>query len=139
MKNLVREPLLHFALLGAAVFALNAWRDDKRPPEIGAAKIQVTAAVIERLRAGYERQFGQAPDATELSGLVTAHVREEILYREALALGLEQDDTIVRRRLAQKMEFLSDDLTGAAQPDDAALRAYFATNAERYAKPASVS
>ena len=71
------------------------------------ARIEVTAAVIERLRAGFERQFGKAPDTEELRGLVTAHVREEVLCREALALGLDRDDTIVRRRLAQKMEFLT--------------------------------
>jgi len=99
----------------------------------------VTAAVIERLRSGYERQFGQAPDADELRGLVTAHIREEVLYREALALGLDRADTIVRRRLAQKMEFLTDDVAGAAEPDEAALRAFFERNAARYAKPAQVS
>lgn len=134
----LKEPLLHFALIGAALFALNAWRGSKRAaPE--AATIEVTAAVIERLRAGYERQFGQAPDTEELRGLVTAHIREEVLYREAKALGLDGDDTIVRRRLAQKMEFLTDDLTSASEPDDAAVRRFFETNAARYAKPAQVS
>jgi parvulin-like peptidyl-prolyl isomerase len=70
---------------------------------------------------------------------VTAHIREEVLCREALALGLDRDDTIVRRRLAQKMEFLTDDITGAAEPDDAALQKFFTENAARYAKPARVS
>ncbi len=88
---------------------------------------------------GYERQFGKSPDAEELRGLVTAHIREEVLCREALALGLDRDDTIVRRRLAQKMEFLTDDLAGAAEPEDAAVRNFFETNAARYAKPAQVS
>jgi hypothetical protein len=70
---------------------------------------------------------------------VTAHIREEVLYREALAMGLDRDDTIVRRRMAQKMEFLTDDVVGAAEPDDAALQRFFAENAARYAKPARVS
>ena len=139
MKKLLKEPLLHFLALGAVIFALNAWREKARPTEASAARIEVTAAVIERLRAGYERQFGQAPDAEELRGLVTAHIREEVLCREALALGLDRDDTIVRRRLAQKMEFLTDDIAGAAEPDDAAVREFFEKNAARYAKPARVS
>ena len=113
----LKEPLLHFLALGAVLFALNAWRDESRPTAASTARIEVTAAVIERLRAGYERQFGQSPDAEELRGLVTAHIREEVLCREALALGLDRDDTIVRRRLAQKMEFLTDDLAVAAEPD----------------------
>src|SRR5688572_27853086 len=120
MKKLLQEPLLHFCALGVAIFTLNAWREKARPVEASPAEIKVTAAVIERLRAGFERQFGQAPNADELRGLVTAHIREELLCREALALGLDRDDTIVRRRLAQKMEFLTDDLAGAAEPETAA-------------------
>ena len=127
--------MLHFLALGAAIFALNAWREKTRPTEASTARIEVTAAVIERLRAGFERQFGQAPDAEELRGLVTAHIREEVLCREALALGLDRDDTIVRRRLAQKMEFLTDDIASAAEPDEAAVREFFEKNAARYAKP----
>ena len=116
------------------IFALNAWREKTRPTEASAARIEVTAAVIERLRAAFERQFGKAPDAEELRGLVTAHIREEVFCREALALGLDRDDTIVRRRLAQKMEFLTDDIADAAEPADAAVREFFEKNAARYAK-----
>lgn len=134
-----REPLLHFLLLGAALFALNALREAKRPAVENGPRIEVNAAVIERLKAGYERQFHRAPDGDDLKGLVTAHIREEVLYREALALGLDRDDTIVRRRLAQKMEFLTADVANAAVPDEATLQSYFARNAARYAKPARVS
>lgn len=139
MKGLIREPFLHFLLLGAALFSLNAWREAKRPQRDNAANIEVTEAVIERLRAGYERQFNQRPDEEELRGLVLAHIREEVLCREALALGLDRDDTIVRRRLAQKMEFLTDDLVGAREPDDVALQRFFAENAARYDRPPRVS
>jgi parvulin-like peptidyl-prolyl isomerase len=139
MKKFIKEPLLHFLALGAVIFAFNAWRAQTRPEEISTPRIDVTAAVIDRLRAGYERQFGQTPDAEELRGLVTAHIREEVLCREALTLGLDRDDTIVRRRLAQKMEFLTDDLVAAAEPDDAAVREFFDMHAARYAKPAQVS
>ena len=139
MKRITREPLVHFLALGALLFGLNAWRDDRRADTKSPTSIEVTSAVIERLRAGYERQFGQAPDSAALRGLVTAHIREEVLCREALALGLDRDDSIVRQRLAQKMEFITDDLVGAAEPAEAVLHSYFATNAARYARPARVS
>jgi len=95
--------------------------------------------VIERLRAGYERQFGRSPDAQEMRGLVTAQIREEVLCREALALGLDRDDTIVRRRLAQKMEFLTNDVVRTAEATDTAVREYFNRHAARYAKPGRIS
>jgi peptidyl-prolyl cis-trans isomerase C len=139
MKTLFKEPLLHFLVIGALIFGLNAWREKTRPTGASTPQIKVTAAVIDRLRAGYERQFGQTPDSEELRGLVTAHIREEVLCREALALGLDRDDTIVRRRLAQKMEFLTDDLVDAAQPEDAAVREFFEKNAAQYAKAGRVS
>jgi len=139
MKKLLKEPLLHFLALGAVVFAFNAWRQKTRPIEASAARIEVTAAVIDRLRAGYERQFGQVPNAEELRGLVTAHIREEVFCREALALGLDRDDTIVRRRMAQKMEFLTGDLASGAEPAEASVREFFEKNAARYARPARVS
>ncbi len=139
MKRTIREPFIHFLLLGALLFALNAWRESKRPPQDNAVAIAVTEAVVERLRAGYERQFNRMPDEDDLRGLVTAYIREEVLSREALALGLDRDDTIVRRRLAQKMEFLTDDVVAAAEPDEAALRQFFAANAARYDRPAQIS
>jgi len=139
VRAAAREPLLHFLALGAVIFAFNAWRGKTRTVEGSSPRIEVTAEVIDRLRAGYERQFGQAPDAEELRGLVTAHIREEVLCREALALGLDRDDTIVRRRMAQKMEFLTGDLAGVAEPNEASVREFFERNAARYARPARVS
>jgi hypothetical protein len=138
-RSLFKEPLVHFAALGALIFVLNSWRETTRPAAVSIARIEISASVIERLRAGFERQFGKSPDEQELRGLVTAHVREEVYCREALALGLDRDDTIVRRRLAQKMEFLTDDLAVAVEPRDAAVREFFEQNAARYARPARVS
>src|SRR5664279_5033998 len=112
LNKLLKEPLLHFLLLGAALFGLNAWRAKDRSADVSAPRIEVTALVIEQLRAASERQFGKTPNAEELRGLVMAHIREEVFYREALALGLDRDDTIVRQRLAQKMEFLTGDVAG---------------------------
>lgn len=139
MKKFLKEPFLHFILLGAMLFALNDWRQQQRPPEQAAGQIEVTAAVIERLRSGYERQFKWAPDENELRDQVAMHIREEVLFREALALGLDRNDSILRRRLAQKMEFLTDDVTSAVEPDDADLQRYFNENAARYAEPELLS
>lgn len=139
MKKLAREPLLHFLLLGALIFAVNAWRAGQRPSEPETARIEITAGTIAWLTEGFAKQWHRAPDAAELRGLVNDHVREEVLHREALALGLDRDDTIVRRRMAQKMEFLGQDIAAAVEPDETALRKFFEENAARYAKAARVS
>jgi peptidyl-prolyl cis-trans isomerase C len=140
MKKLAREPLLHFLLLGALIFAVNGWRDGQRSPtESKTARIEVTAGTIAWLSEGFSKQWHRPPDARELRGLVSDHVREEVLYREALAMGLDRNDTIVRRRMAQKMEFLGQDIAAAVEPDEAMLRKFFEQNAARYAKAARVS
>jgi hypothetical protein len=140
MKKLAREPLLHFLVLGALIFAVNGWREGQRPPtESKTARIEVTAGTIAWLSEGFSKQWHRAPDARELRGLVSDHVREEVLYREALAMGLDRNDTIVRRRMAQKMEFLGQDIAAAVEPDEAMLRKFFEGNKARYAKAARVS
>jgi len=83
MKKLFKEPFLHFLLLGGVLFAVNAWRETKRPAEADAARIDVTARVIHRLRAGYARQFNRGPDEEDVRGLITAHIREEVLWGDA--------------------------------------------------------
>lgn len=140
MKKLIREPLVHFVLLGALIFAVNAWRDRDRPaPDEGLPEIEVSAGTIAWLGEGFAKQWHRAPDARELRGLVDDHIREEILYREALAMGLDRNDTIVRRRMAQKVQFLGEDIAATATPDENALRAFFETNATRYARPGQIS
>jgi hypothetical protein len=137
--KILREPLLHFLLLGVLIFAVSAWRERQQPAESPTEHIEVTAGTIAWLREGFERQWHRAPDEAELRGLVNDHLREEVLHREALALGLDRNDTIVRRRMAQKMEFLTQDIAAAVEPDEAALRMFFEANAARYAKAARVS
>jgi parvulin-like peptidyl-prolyl isomerase len=139
--KLLKEPLLHFLLLGALIFAIHAWRQDGAV-DVSAdsgKRIDVNAATITRLREGWTRQFQRTPNADDMRELVEAHIREEVLCREALAMGLDRDDTIVRRRMAQKMEFLTQDISTAVAPDEASLAKFFADNSERYAKPAQVS
>ena len=139
MKKLLREPLFHFLLLGGLIFAVHAWRNTQHTEAVDVARIEVSAATITRLKEGWTRQFQRTPDADDMRGMVEAHIREEILCREALAMGLDREDTIVRRRMAQKMEFLTQDIATAIAPDEASLAKYFAQHAERYARPAQVS
>lgn len=134
----VREPILHFLLLGGLVFGLHSLRN-RGERNTSLPRIEIGATVIENLRAGYEKQFGKAPGEEELRDLVTAHLREEVYYREALSLGLDRDDTIVRRRLAQKMEFLSSGITEEEVPGAAELEAYFGGRVDRYSRPGTTT
>ena len=130
----MRDPLLlTFLLLGVAVFAVDFWLGsgaDERPV------VEVTADQVEQLRARWTAQWGRAPSAAELQGLVDQAVDEEILYREAQRLGLGRDDAIVRRRLAQKLTFLVEDAGDAVAPTEEEIAEYFAREAERYRRPA---
>ncbi len=141
MKRLLKEPFLHFLALGVMIFGVDAWRDRGKPApaDFDGKRIEVNAATITRLKDGWTRQFQGAPTADDLRDMVEQRIREEVLSREALALGLDRDDTIVRRRLAQKMEFLTQDITTAPVPDEATLATYFAGNLDRYAEPVRVS
>jgi parvulin-like peptidyl-prolyl isomerase len=100
-----------------------------------APTIDVNAATVERLCEQWRNQWHRSPDEPELRGLVQDHIREEVLYREGIALGLDQDDTIIRRRLAQKMEFLTQDLATLGPPDEASLTKYYEENGARYREP----
>jgi hypothetical protein len=123
------------------LFAIHAWRQkgQARAEESSAERIEVNAATITRLKDAWTRQFLRPPGAEDLQGQVEAHIKEEVLCREALAMGLDKDDSIVRRRLAQKLEFLTQDISMAATPDETALAQFFAVNTARYAQPAQVS
>jgi len=133
-----REPLVHFLAIGALLFGIHLYLNDPYASSSN-ARIEVSANDIELLRARWVKQWQRPPIADELQGLIEAHVREEVLYREALALGLDKDDTIVRRRMAQKMEFLVADAAVPTEPDKTELRAYFEANQERYREPVRLS
>ena len=134
MKTWYREPLVHFLALGALLFGLYLLVNDDASVETD-TQIVVTEADVEWLRQNWIRQWNRPPTLPELQGLVEAHIREEVYYREALALGLEADDTIIRRRLVQKMEFLSEDLALQVEPTDEALHAFFEAHVEDYRLP----
>lgn len=139
MRSYLKEPLLHFLVLGGVLFGIDAWMAPDTAAVDSTRRIEVTAGHLEQMREGYRRQYQRFPDEQELRGLITAHLREEVLYREALALGLDREDSIVRRRLAQKMEFLTGDLAQSAPPDDATLQQFFASRSVQYAKPGRVT
>lgn len=137
MKRLLREPLLHFVLLGSLLFA--AFRLVAPGDGPSSARIDVTLDQVTRMTRLFQSQWGRPPTPAELKGMVEADVREEVLYREALAMGLDRDDEIVRRRMAQKMEFLSEDVAGAHEPTEDELRAWYDRHAGRFAEPRRVS
>ncbi len=138
MKKWHKEPLLHFLIIGALIFVVFSIVN-KDEIDVSGNKIVITAADIEWLSANWSKKWNRQPTETELKGLVNSYIKEEVYYREALALGLDQNDTILRRRLMQKMEFLSNDLAELNQPDESALNKYFLDNQERYKLPARVS
>jgi PPIC-type PPIASE domain len=122
MKHLCREPLVHFLLLGAGLFVAFGLVDKRTNGEPG--KIVITQGQIEHLAAGYNRVHGRPASPEELEGLIRDYVREEVYCREALALGLDRDDAVIRNRLRLKMEFISDDVAAQAEPTDEQLRGY---------------
>ncbi len=138
MKKWYKEPLFHFLIIGALIFLLFTILN-KEESIVSEKKIIVSAGDIERLSDNWSKKWDRPPTETELKGLVDSYIKEEVYYREALALGLDQNDTILRRRLMQKMEFLSNDLAELNQPDEAALNKYFLDNQEKYKLPARVS
>ncbi len=134
MKRWLKEPLLHFLLLGAGLFL--AYRLMPRTAGSGASgEILVTQGQIEHLAAGFAKTWQRPPTPEELAGLVRDRVREEIYCREAIAMGLDKEDTVIRRRLRQKMEFVSDDLAAQAEPSDAELNAYLQTHSGAFHVP----
>ncbi len=130
LRVLLKEPLVHFLVLGLVIFAvyhaLN--RSNEQEPD----KIVVTQARMEQLAGLFAKTWQRPPTATELKGRIDDYVKEEILYREALALGLDNDDTVIRRRLRQKMEFLSDTVIGALNPTDEELETYLKSNMSKF-------
>ncbi len=124
--KILREPLLHFILLGAAIFAAYGFVSRHRTDKPG--EIVVTQGTLENIITGFTRTWQRPPTEEELRGQVRDYIREEAAYREALAMGLDRDDTIVRRRLRQKLEFLSDDLATRLEPTDADLQMFLQAN-----------
>lgn len=136
MKKLLREPLVHFLVGGVLLFAL--YGETASPGAQAPDRIVVSEDQVAMLVQSFERTWMRPPRDAELKGLIDDFVTEEVLYREALALGLDRDDLIVRRRMRQKMEFLSDGIS-EREPSDEELRAFLDANPERFRIPSRVS
>jgi hypothetical protein len=138
VRTLVREPLVHFFLAGAAIFGLYAIVDDS-PPPVAASQIVLSEDEARRLVAEFEATWRRMPTAEELDFMIGEWLREEIYVREALALGLDRDDAVIRRRLQMKMEFLTESGAAAVEPDEATLQAHLDSHPARFSAPALVA
>lgn len=136
--RLLREPLVHFVALGAALFIVYAVVSDAFTSD-ESRRIEITESDIQLLAETFQRQWQRAPTQEELRNLVEARVHEEVLYRQALAVGLDQNDVVVRRRMVQKMEMLSQDLALLADPTDQQLQAFFQERQEDYRIPPRIT
>jgi len=134
IDKVLREPLLHFLVIGAGLFFLFNQVDN---PEVGTDnRIVVTQANLDRLAAVWLRRMGRPPTSQEREQQVDHYIREQVLYREALAMGLDKDDAVVKRRMAQKLEFMFEDIATPPEPGDALLQAYLKKHPEKFMQPA---
>ena len=125
MKNLIREPLFHFLFFGGLLFGLYAWVSD---PDEDGQTIIISDYDMENLIASWEMQWKRLPTDDELKRLVEQNIKQEIFYQEALKMNLDHNDEIIKRRLAQKMQFLSNDLAKLRQPTEEEIQAFYQTH-----------
>jgi len=137
MKKLIHEPLVHFLTLGAILFGIGILRGDRTGPATN--RIAITPGAVERLFEGFRMTWQRLPTESELRGLVEDYLKEEVLYREALEMGLDRNDQIIRRRMRQKLEFLTADLVELFEPTDEELQAHLAADVDLYRREATVS
>lgn len=128
-KRVLRDPLFHFLILGGLIFAaVSLWGGGIKPQ----GEILITRAGQQHLADLFELTWQRKPNTSELKNLVEEHIKEEVYYREALALGLDDNDTIVRRRLRQKLEFMQEDLSSMTPPTQAELQNFFNARRDQY-------
>ena len=139
LKRWMREPLLHFLLIGVTLFGIYHWLNPSSLNTDTSRRIELTNDDIRQLEISWAAQWQRPPTPDEMRNLVEDKVREEILYREGLALGLDRSDTIVKRRLAQKMDFLADDVSALRDPSLEELKAWYAKNESQFVLPARVT
>ena len=133
--RILKDPLLHFILLGAAIFLIYNQVNDSSN-EVSDDKIIVTQGRINQMIDNFENTWKRKPSKAELQSLIDDYVIEEIYYRQAIALGMDQDDTMIRRRLRQKLEFISDNMASIAEPTDQELTEYLTENGDKFRQPA---
>jgi hypothetical protein len=129
-----REPLVHFLLIGLALFVVYSLMNHRQGRNVN-HQIALSLDDLKQLDISFVSQWHRQPTPEEFSGLVESFIRQEVLYREGLEMGLDKDDTIVKRRMAQKMEFLSEDVAAAHEPTTRELNDWFAKHAQKFALP----
>ena len=137
LQRLLREPLFHFTVIGVVVFGLYSALSPPAAKQVN--QISVGPEQIEQLQLRFEDTRRRQPTADELAGLIENFVRSEIYYRSALALGLDRNDAVIRQRLRQKMEFLSDARADRATPTDAELEDWLTTHPDTYRQDSTVA
>ena len=133
IRKLLGEPMLHFVLIGIALFTAYRWM---APGDSGGRRIVITQGVVDDLVTQHVAARGREPSTTELNHLIESYVRDEILYREGVRLVLERDDIVVKRRVRQKIEMIAEEDATTRTPTDADLSAYLAANQARFVQPA---
>jgi len=139
MKRFLHEPLLHFLLIGAALFVAYHYLQPAQSSSPSSKEIQLSVDELSQLAVLFQSQWRREPTADEFRLLVEQKVQSEVLYREGLALGLDKNDEIVKRRMAQKMQFLSENVAAAREPTTDELKAWYAKNSVKFAMPKRVS
>jgi len=135
MRRLLAEPLVHFLGIGLLLFVGYAL---VAPADTGGDRIVVSRATIADLVAQHERAVGRAPTADELKQLVDTRAADEMVYREGVAMGLDRDDAVIKRRVRQKYEMIAEE-AASAPPTNAEIEAYFAAHRDRFTPPPLVS
>ena len=139
MKRLLREPLVHFLLIGAALFALSHYLQPVRSAAPSSKQILLSPDELAQLAMLFQSQWKRDPTPEEFGRMVEQKVQSEVLYREALAMGLDKNDEIVKRRVALKMQFLAEDVAAAREPATGELKSWFKTNRAKFAQPPRLS
>lgn len=137
LGKILREPLVHFLVLGLLLFVLFAVISGRQGGS--EERIVISQAMVDEIAQAFQATWQRPPTAQELQGLVDARVREELVYREGVALHLDRDDPVIRRRVVQKLDVLAEESAAQQAADDAELQRYLQQHAERYALPAEVA
>ncbi|MCK5814549.1 MAG: peptidyl-prolyl cis-trans isomerase [Flavobacteriaceae bacterium] len=136
MKKILKEPFFHFIALGIALFILHGLVNEKTNTE---NTIIINDFDVSSLISKWEMQWKRSPTEKELQNLINLNIKQEIFYQEALKMNLDHNDEIIKRRLSQKMQFLSNDIAAMTEPTEEQLKEYYKENYDKYLTPASYS
>jgi peptidyl-prolyl cis-trans isomerase C len=139
LKGVLRDPLVHFLAIGGVLLGVYSLLDRGPTGDPSSKEIVLTVDSMAQLLMIFESQWKRQPTQDEFNAMIEDRIREDVLYREALALGLDRDDTIVKRRMAQKMQFLAEDVAAQQEPTGDELRAWFAGHTDLFTVPARIS